>query len=177
MRARSRRPTARFASSCGGGGAGSRSWWRMTGPASRRTPSTASSSASTPTGRSRDSGRIRAWACRSRARSSSPTRELLAAARQRGRFGRLVSDDRTRLEARHGRLIARPVEAISGLIEVRGLGLVASEHEAAGVVGLLVELWADEPPRLPEAAQARVTLCGVVIPRIYGRRGAPIGEA
>jgi HPr kinase/phosphorylase len=107
---------------------------------------------------------------------SSLARELLAAARQRGRFGRLVSDDRTRLEARHGRLIARPVEAISGLIEVRGLGLVAAEHEAAGVVGLLVELWADEPPRLPEASQASITLCGVVIPRIYGRTGAPIGE-
>jgi HPr kinase/phosphorylase len=107
---------------------------------------------------------------------SSLTRELLEAARRRGRFGRLVSDDRTRIEARHGRLIARPVEAIAGLIEVRGVGLVASEHEAAGVVALLVELWADEPPRLPDAAEASVALCGVVIPRIYGRRGAPLGE-
>ena len=54
--------------------------------------------------------------------------------------------------------------------------LAAQIHPTTGVVGLLVELWADEPPRLPEASQASVTLCGVVIPRIYGRRGAPIGE-
>src|SRR4029077_15340497 len=39
-------------------------------------------------------------------------------------FARLVADDRVHLEAAHGRLLARPAEALAGLIEVRGGGLL-----------------------------------------------------
>ena len=41
---------------------------------------------------------------------STLAREVVSRAVQAGRFGRLVSDDRTRIEARHGRLVAHPVE-------------------------------------------------------------------
>jgi serine kinase of HPr protein (carbohydrate metabolism regulator) len=97
---------------------------------------------------------------------SSLARELLAAARQRGRFGRLVSDDRTRLEARHGRLIARPVEAISGLIEVRGLGIRRMPHEPLAVVGLVVDLGRPDAERLPGPAQRQAEIEGIALPRL-----------
>jgi hypothetical protein len=104
---------------------------------------------------------------------SSLARDLLDAARREGFFARLVSDDRTLLQARHGRLIARPVAPLAGLMEARGLGLLARPFEAAAVVRLVVELSADEPPRWPEDGHGPMVLCGIEIPRFFCRRGAP----
>ena len=58
------------------------------------------------------------------------------------------------IEAPNGRLVARPVAPIAGLIEVRGLGIVDAEHEPAAVVRLVVDLCAPTPVRCPMTADA-----------------------
>lgn len=45
---------------------------------------------------------------------------LIALAAQGGRFARLVADDRVELAARGGRLVARPVAPLEGIVERRG---------------------------------------------------------
>ena len=47
---------------------------------------------------------------------------LITLAKQEGLFARLVADDRTALSARGGRLLARPVAPLEGLVERRGFG-------------------------------------------------------
>ena len=102
---------------------------------------------------------------------SALAREVVSLALGTGRFGRLVSDDRTRLEAHHGRLLARPVEPLGGSIEVFGLGIVRRPFEAAAVVRLVVDL-SDGPARYPDEQDRHVLLCGVMIPRIRMQAGA-----
>ncbi|MGA4552928.1 HPr kinase/phosphorylase [Methylorubrum aminovorans] len=82
-----------------------------------------------------------------------------------GRYARLVGDDRVRLEAHHGRLVARPHPALAGLIEIRGLGpRRLAAHAPAAVVRLVVDLVA-AVERLPEAADT-AWLLGVAVPRL-----------
>lgn len=77
---------------------------------------------------------------------------------------RLVADDRVRLSARHGRLIARPHPALAGLIEIRGLGLRRlAQHAEAALVRLVVDL-ADTRPRLPEDGPDETEILGVRLP-------------
>ncbi|MEE1612392.1 HPr kinase/phosphorylase [Microvirga sp. CF3016] len=102
---------------------------------------------------------------------STLAREVVSLALKGGRFGRLVSDDRTRLEAHHGRLLARPVEPLGGSIEVFGLGIVRQPFEAAAVIRLVIDL-SDEPARYPEEQDKHVVLCGVMVPRIRMQAGA-----
>jgi HPr kinase/phosphorylase len=102
---------------------------------------------------------------------SALAREVVSLALGTGRFGRLVSDDRTRLEAHHGRLLARPVEPLGGSLEVFGLGIVRRPFEAAAVVRLVLDL-SDDPARYPEEQDRHVVLCGVMIPRIRMQAGA-----
>jgi serine kinase of HPr protein (carbohydrate metabolism regulator) len=102
---------------------------------------------------------------------SALAREVVSLALGTGHFGRLVSDDRTRLEAHHGRLLARPVEPLGGSIEVFGLGIVRRPFEAAAVVRLVLDL-SDDPARYPEEQDRHVVLCGVMIPRIRMQAGA-----
>jgi serine kinase of HPr protein (carbohydrate metabolism regulator) len=102
---------------------------------------------------------------------STLAREVVSLALRGGRFGRLVSDDRTRLEAHHGRLLARSVEPLGGSIEVFGLGIVRQSFERAAVIRLVVDL-SDVPPRYPEQDDRHVVLCGVMIPRIRMQAGA-----
>lgn len=56
----------------------------------------------------------------------------------------LVADDR--VEIANG--IARPPQGLGGLLEVRGLGIVALPHAGSVRLALVVDL-AVEPPRLP----------------------------
>ena len=92
--------------------------------------------------------------------------ELLVRARGLGFFARLVADDRVRVAARHGRLLARPVPAIAGRLEVRGLGLVGLDIEGAAVVRIVVDCSPEPPPRLPEPGEREVTLEGIALPRL-----------
>ena len=83
---------------------------------------------------------------------STLAREVIARASETGRFGRLVSDDRTRIEGRHGRLLARPVDPLGGCIEIHGLGIVRQSFEAAAVVRLVDRSVATTPTAIPKTA-------------------------
>ena len=102
---------------------------------------------------------------------STLAREVVLRARLSGRFACLVSDDRTRVSARNGRLVARPVEPLGGLIEIHGLGIVRQPHEPAAVVRLVLDL-EESPPRYPDERDNGAMLCGVMVPRIRMRAGA-----
>jgi serine kinase of HPr protein (carbohydrate metabolism regulator) len=82
------------------------------------------------------------------------------------RFARLVSDDRSRLAAHHGRLLVSPAPELAGLIEVRGLGIRRLPFEPLAVVGLVVDLAANDGARLPAEASRRVALEGVEVARL-----------
>ncbi len=91
--------------------------------------------------------------------------ELIEAARGGAvAFARLVGDDRVHLQAAGGRLLVRPAEALAGLIELRGVGILRRDHEACAVVGLVVDLAAADAGRLPERDQSVVE--GLSIPRL-----------
>jgi HPr kinase/phosphorylase len=92
------------------------------------------------------------------------------------RFARLVGDDRVHLEAHHARLLVRPAAPLAGLLEVRGLGIRRLEHEPMAVVGLVVDLAAQDAERLP-AADATL-IAGVELPRLAVAAGsAPLPAA
>jgi serine kinase of HPr protein (carbohydrate metabolism regulator) len=82
----------------------------------------------------------------------------------------LVGDDGVLLEAREGRLWALPPPNISGLIEVRNVGLLTLPAEAAPVA-LVVRL-DSSAPRMPESAE-QIALAGVVVPLIRLWPGSP----
>jgi serine kinase of HPr protein (carbohydrate metabolism regulator) len=82
------------------------------------------------------------------------------------RFARLIADDRVYLEAAHGRLLVRSPAAISGLVEVRLLGIRQVACEPVAVVGLVVDLAAGDAGRLRSPEQAVTTLAGIAVPRL-----------
>ncbi|GGK32181.1 HPr kinase/phosphorylase [Salinarimonas ramus] len=92
--------------------------------------------------------------------------DLVEVARARGRFARLVGDDRLRLQASGGRLVARPHPSIAGLVEARGIGLLARPHLPAAIVRLVVDLSETPPERLPEPSAFETTILGVRLPRL-----------
>jgi serine kinase of HPr protein (carbohydrate metabolism regulator) len=89
------------------------------------------------------------------------------------RFARLVGDDRVHLDAHHGRLLVRPATALAGLIEVRGLGIRRLDYEPMAVVGLVVDLAAEDAERMPTPSEA--VLLGVPVRRLaLPAGGAPL---
>jgi serine kinase of HPr protein (carbohydrate metabolism regulator) len=91
--------------------------------------------------------------------------ELIEASRNGAvRFARLVGDDRVHLQAAGGRLLVRPAEALTGMIELRGIGILRRDHEPCAVVGLVVDLAAMDAERLPEDGQTIIE--GVAMPRL-----------
>lgn len=107
---------------------------------------------------------------------SSLSIALIEHAAAKSFFARLVADDRVRLTAANGRVIASAPRAVAGLIERRGLGVFRAPHVEAAVLGLVVDIESD-PPRMPEAAESRTVLCGVELPRIAVRRGGDLTAA
>jgi HPr kinase/phosphorylase len=81
------------------------------------------------------------------------------------RFARLVGDDRVHVQATGGRLLVRPAEALAGLLEVRGLGILRLPYEPSAVAGLVVDLGADAE-RLPGAGERRAEIQGISLPRL-----------
>ena len=98
---------------------------------------------------------------------------LITLAAQAGRFARLVADDRVELAATGGRLVARPVAPLEGIIERRGLGLTPEPYTGAVVIRLIVDLSADEPARMPEPEDLVDSLAGIDLTRLRmtGRAG------
>ncbi|MGF1627302.1 MAG: HPr kinase/phosphorylase [Alphaproteobacteria bacterium] len=77
----------------------------------------------------------------------------------------LVADDQVTVRVRGGRLEASPPQAIAGLIEVRGFGIVRLPYRAPVTVVLVATLVERaEVPRLPEPD--RVEVAGVVLPHL-----------
>jgi HPr kinase/phosphorylase len=102
----------------------------------------------------------------SRSGKSTLALALIGGWRRAGRFAALVADDRVVLEAAGGRLVARAPEALAGLAELAGRGILAVDHEPSAVIRLVVDLLPSEAlARMPEEAALRTTLGGVEIPR------------
>jgi HPr kinase/phosphorylase len=86
-------------------------------------------------------------------------------------FARLVADDRIHLEAAGGRLLARPAEALAGLLEVRGAGILRLAHEPCAVVGFVVDLASESAERLPQAEGRETEIAGITLPRLAVAEG------
>ena len=78
----------------------------------------------------------------------------------------LVADDRVLLTRAAGQVLANPVPAIEGLLEVRGVGLIALPVRGPVAITLLVDLVSAEAvPRLPEYRDTEILL-GVEIAKL-----------
>jgi serine kinase of HPr protein (carbohydrate metabolism regulator) len=78
----------------------------------------------------------------------------------------LVGDDRVRLDTVAGELWVRPATELAGLIEIRGLGIRRLDFAAEAIVGLIVDLAAQDAERLPPPEAVETTFNGVKLPRI-----------
>jgi len=78
----------------------------------------------------------------------------------------LVGDDRLHLQASNGQLVARPARELAGLIEIRGLGIRSCAFAAQAIVGLVVDLCAEDAERLPSPEVLLTQIDGISIPRI-----------
>jgi HPr kinase/phosphorylase len=78
----------------------------------------------------------------------------------------LIGDDRVHLEANQGQLMVRPARELAGLIEIRGLGIRSLDFTEKAVVGLVIDLSAEDAERLPPADALQTRISGVQIPRI-----------
>ena len=79
----------------------------------------------------------------------------------------LVADDQTELTQQSGLLIASCPAPLAGLIEARGLGLLAAPAQPQAQVVLVVDLGQAEPDRLPP--RRKVTLLGTQVDLVLGR--------
>ena len=78
---------------------------------------------------------------------------------------RLVADDQVHLSAAENGLAATAPEALTGLIELRGLGLLRVAVAERAMVRLLVDLVErSEVPRMPVPEYEEI--CGIRLPRI-----------
>jgi serine kinase of HPr protein (carbohydrate metabolism regulator) len=91
---------------------------------------------------------------------------IIAASQGALPFARLVADDRAHVESHSGRLLVRPAAALAGMIEVHGLGIRRIEVEPVAVVGLVVDLAAEDSGRHPEPSAETVELAGITVPRL-----------
>ena len=81
---------------------------------------------------------------------------------------RLVADDQTVLTVKAGKLLATAPPNLQGLLEVRGIGIVAVDHVAEAELVLVADLVpSHEISRLPDPAEAMIQLLGTSFPRIF----------
>jgi HPr kinase/phosphorylase len=78
----------------------------------------------------------------------------------------LVGDDRVHLDTADGQIVVRPARELTGLIEIRGLGIRRCDFIGSAIVGLVVDLAAADAERLPPPKALLTRVCGVEIPRI-----------
>jgi serine kinase of HPr protein (carbohydrate metabolism regulator) len=83
----------------------------------------------------------------------------------------LVGDDRVHVHPSAGELMVRPTPALSGLIEIRGLGIRQCAFASEAPVGLVVDLDAADAERLPPPEALRARIEGISIPRIPVKQG------
>lgn len=82
----------------------------------------------------------------------------------------LVADDRTILRREGPDLMASAPPRIRGLIEARGLGLLAADTLAQAPISLIVDLSQTETRRLPDFRQRSVL--GVAVPLLHAVESA-----
>lgn len=82
---------------------------------------------------------------------------------------RLVADDRVTLSLRDGAVWATCPEAIRGMIEARGIGLLAADTLAGAEVAVAVDLGRQEDERLPPFRN--VTYLGRTVALVLGQAG------
>jgi HPr kinase/phosphorylase len=91
---------------------------------------------------------------------------------------RLVADDQVKLHRRGAKLVASPPASLAGLVEIRGLGILATTFKKSVVLKLVVDL---VPPagvaRLPEQIDQQTELEGIKLPRIAIATGNPAALA
>jgi serine kinase of HPr protein (carbohydrate metabolism regulator) len=98
--------------------------------------------------------------------------DVIAAAAQGALpFARLVGDDHVHVEASGGRVLVRPVPALAGLIEARGLGVRRLAFEPVATVGFVVDLAAEDADRLPAPAATEAEIAGIRLPRLAAAPG------
>jgi HPr kinase/phosphorylase len=78
----------------------------------------------------------------------------------------LVGDDRVHLRTADGQLMVEPAPQLSGLIEIRGLGIRGCPFVHEAVLGLVVDLEAPDAERLPPPEKLKTRIQGVELPRI-----------
>jgi len=83
----------------------------------------------------------------------------------------LVGDDRVHLSAHGGELLVRAAPALSGLIEIRGLGIRRCDFAPEATIGLVVDLDAPDAERLPSPEALQIQIEGILIPRIPVKQG------
>jgi HPr kinase/phosphorylase len=83
----------------------------------------------------------------------------------------LVGDDRVTVEAVQSQLMVKPASALAGLIEIRGLGIRRCDFAPEAIVGLVVDLSAEDAERLPPPQALRTTVAGVELARIPVKAG------
>ena len=97
---------------------------------------------------------------------------MIGRCRAAGVFATLVADDQVWVAAIGGRLVAEAPEAIAGLVEVRGFGPAATDHEKRALIDLIVRLVPnDAAPRHREDAMEAAE--GIALPRL----DLPAGDA
>jgi HPr kinase/phosphorylase len=83
----------------------------------------------------------------------------------------LVGDDRVHLSPHDGELMVRPAPALTGLIEIRGLGIRRCDFAPEASIGLVVDLDALDAERLPPPETLQTQIEGILIPRIPVKPG------
>ena len=81
-------------------------------------------------------------------------------------FTRLVGDDRVQVTGQSDRLLVRPAQALSGLIEIHSLGIRRLPFESVAVVGWVVDLAASDAARLPAAEATTASIAEVKVTRL-----------
>lgn len=77
----------------------------------------------------------------------------------------LVCDDRVVIRTDGDGVVARPAPNIAGLIEARGVGILAAHAHPGGPVGLVVNMGQSETDRLPPQRHAHIV--GHVVPLVH----------
>jgi serine kinase of HPr protein (carbohydrate metabolism regulator) len=77
-----------------------------------------------------------------------------------------VGDDRVHLDTVAEQLWVRPAPELAGLIEIRGLGIRRCDFAIKAIVGIVVDLAANDAERLPPPEALSIRLNGVLLPRI-----------
>jgi len=79
----------------------------------------------------------------------------------------LVADDRVTITNRDGVLIAHCPPAIKGMIEARGIGLLAAKTQPTTLITRVVDLDQIEQDRLP--LRRSLTILGVEVDLVFGK--------